>query len=197
MLASGTAASSRSANVVVEPRASRRGGAGVATALTRPPRRGRRRDRDRSAAGRTCTRRLRAGTLRRRRPSLRGGAPGIVTSTVSGVEPPDRPADLVERRRRRGTPWIRRRRNAAESSTNPITRAPGVSRSSRSRLLPLRPAPTMSVRSLVADRRTTLRIAWAAPRSQKRARPISSEQSRTSMRNVPRGKPFHGPRSPR
>src|SRR5581483_4253542 len=118
------------------------------------------------------------------------GAVGIVTSTASGSwRPRIQPIWSIEPST--GTPWIRRVRKAGSSSTNPTTRSPGVSRSSRSRLRPLRPAPTMSVR-LPLRLPTNSRSACATPRSQKRAMPIRSEQSIASMRNVPRGKPPHG-----
>ena len=61
---------------------------------------------------------------------------------------------LVGRRRGPG----RRARAGADScgssSTKPTTRSPGVSRSSRSRLRPLRPAPTISVRCALARSRS-------------------------------------------
>ena len=62
------------------------------------------------------------------------------------------------------TPWIRRRRTRGSSSTNPITRSPGVSRSSRRRLRPLRPAPTMRSRRCV-PRPTSADSPRATPRS--------------------------------
>ena len=86
---------------------------GVATALTRPPRRGRRRDRGRSPAERTGTRRRRACTPRRRR---RGRSRARVGDRHEhGV---GRRAARAPSRSRRGspttgTPWMRRRRNAA------------------------------------------------------------------------------------
>ena len=50
------------------------------------------------------------------------------------------------------TPCTLRRRRRGLSSTKPTTRSPAVSRSSRIRLRPVRPAPTISVRRPVRSR---------------------------------------------
>ena len=135
-------------------RASASRGEGVAVALTRLLRRGRRLDRGRSRGARSCRYRRRAEQASTT-PSRRSrGASGIVTSTASGASRPIT-QPISSRPPTTWTPWMRRRRRRGSSSTNPTTRSPGVSRSSRSRLRPLRPAPTISSRCWRRARRAS------------------------------------------
>ena len=84
--------------------------------------------------------------MRSRAPAAPPAASGIVTTTASARVRDDRVRELPSRPDTTRTPWIRRPRRRGSSSRKPTTRSFGVSRSSRSRLRPLRPAPTISTR---------------------------------------------------
>ena len=71
------------------------------------------------------------------------GAFGIVTSTASGLGLREHPVDLVERRRGRARPGAAGRRARVVVDEADDAARPGVSLSSRSRLRPARPAPTI------------------------------------------------------
>ena len=145
MLASGTAAS--------EPIGERRRARGIAGSRTaRGERRSldrrlreRRPGRDPPPAARTCRRRRHACMPRPRRRGARAVRPGSSRGRRRGAI---RPSASRSRRGRRGParPGSDGGGTTRSSSTNPTTRVSGDSRSSRSRLRPLRPAPTMSVR---------------------------------------------------
>ena len=105
--------------------------------------------------------------------------------------PLEQPCQLVHRRRATGTPCTRRRRSRGLSSMNPTTRSPGVSRSSRIRLRPVRPAPTMSDASpaAVAQRRPA---ADHDARSANREPAIATVQKSASMTKNEREKSPNG-----
>ena len=118
------------------------------------------------------------------------GASGIVTSTASGRAARS-PSRFVERRRARACPAVRRFAARGRRRRSRRRCSPAVSRSSRSRLRPLRPAPTMSVRCCSPRPRSDARPRTSA-RSANRDAPMRNVHSNASITNVARGKPIHG-----
>ena len=139
-------------------------------ALTRRLRRGSLPGRDRSGGGRSGSH---VGAAARLHHGVEPLARRVRDRDEHGVglEPAERPADLVERRRRRARPGSAAAAARGRRRRTPTTRSPGVSRSSRSRLRPLRPAPTISVRRWFR-RPTNEPMPRATARSENRAAPI-------------------------
>ena len=122
-------------------------------------------DRGRSRGGRSGRSRRRRRTRRRRGRAARAARRDRDEDGVRARVRSARASISSSAAERRGRPGARAARRRGSSSTKPTTCSPAVSRSSRSRLRPPRPAPTISVRVPVAARRS------GSPRRDERALP--------------------------